>query len=144
DVWTPSSSAWTSLLQWRHQQTGQPDIVGGGQPNIATSPLVVAMPRPMAEALGWPRTPLGWSQLLDLARSHASWARYGHPEWGPFKLGKANPTLTGAGLDAIVAEYTAATKRTQTLRTEDVRDIGVRRYVAGVEQAVTHRGDTAV
>src|SRR4029453_18001760 len=77
DVWTPSSSAWTSLLQWRHQQTGQPDIAGGGQPSIATSPPGVAMPRPMAEALGWPRTPLGWSQLLDLARSHASWARYG-------------------------------------------------------------------
>ncbi|HKF00354.1 MAG TPA: substrate-binding domain-containing protein [Actinomycetes bacterium] len=142
DVWSPSSSAWTSMLQWRNQQAGRPDIVGGGHPSVTTTPLVVAMPRPMAVALGWPRTQASWLELLDLARSHASWARFGHPEWGTFKLGKANADLTGSGLDAVLATYTAATKRSDTLRTDDVRNLGVRRFVAGVEQAVAYSSDT--
>lgn len=142
DVWSPSNSAWTSLLQWRQQQAGQPGIVGGGNPSIAVSPLVVAMPRPMAEALGWPRTQIAWLQLLDLARSRASWARFGHPEWGSFKLGKANATQTGTGLDSLIAAYTTATRRSAALRPDDVRDLGVRRFVAGVEQAVEHSGDS--
>jgi Ca-activated chloride channel homolog len=62
DVWSPASSAWVRLLQQRTAGTDRPGfkLVLGDPPRIAASPLVVAMPRPMAEALGWPSKQLGW------------------------------------------------------------------------------------
>ncbi len=66
-----------------------------GTPFMNT-PLVIAMPKPMAEALGWPDKALGWSDILALATDPAGWAAYGHPEWGPFRLGKTNPNFSTA------------------------------------------------
>ena len=38
--------------------------------------------RPMAEALGWPKKPVSWEQLIELANEPKGWSSYGHPEWG--------------------------------------------------------------
>ena len=59
-------------------------------------PLVFAMPKPMAEALGWPGKAIGWAELAELAADPKGWAKYGHPEWGAFKLGKTNPNFPPA------------------------------------------------
>lgn len=103
DVWVPAASTWASELQLQLQQTRDADIVPAERPSVATSPLVIAMPKPMAQALGWPRRPLGWSDLSTALRNPAGWAAFGHPDWGPFKLGKTDPKLSEAGLGALLS-----------------------------------------
>jgi Ca-activated chloride channel family protein len=103
DVWVPAASTWASELELQLQQAGDPDIVPAERPSVATSPLVIAMPKPMAAALGWPKRPLGWSDLSAALRNPAGWAAFGHPDWGPFKLGKTDPKLSEAGLGALLS-----------------------------------------
>jgi Ca-activated chloride channel homolog len=102
DVWVPAASTWASELQLQLQQARRADILPTERPSVATSPLVIAMPKPMARALGWPKRQLGWSDLVTALRNPAGWAAFGHPEWGQFKLGKTDPKLSEAGLGALL------------------------------------------
>jgi Ca-activated chloride channel family protein len=106
------------------------------------SPLVLAMPKPMAQALGWPNTPVGWADVLKLARDPNGWGRYGHPEWGRFRLGKTSPAQSTSGLHALVASYYAATGVSADLTAANVQDPKVADFVRGVEASVVHYGDT--
>jgi Ca-activated chloride channel homolog len=146
DVWSPASSAWVRLLQQRTSNTNHAgfNLVPEDPPSIVATPLVVAMPRPMAEALGWPRKQLGWADLLDLSRNRQGWREFGHPEWGVFQLGKTNPNFSTSGLNATIGTFFAATGRTSDLTARDVAAPGVRAFVAGVEQSVVHYGDTTL
>jgi Ca-activated chloride channel homolog len=140
DVWSPASSTWVRLLQHRAGFK----LVPEDPPSIAASPLVVAMPRPMAEALGWPSKQLGWADLLRLSGKRQGWGESGHPEWGVFKLGKTNPNFSTSGLNATIGTFFAATGRTSDLTAADVAARRVRLFVAGVEQSVVHYGDTTL
>ncbi len=152
DVWSPTSSLWLPILEralvegQRSSLIAAPDSV----PSIASSVEVVGMPRPMAEALGWPEAQIGWRDLLDLTLDPGGWAGRGHPEWGPFVLGKTNPTLSQSGLDATIATYYAGAggpsgaPKTTGLTVADVRSASTRRFVAGVEQSILRYGDNSV
>ncbi|WP_334144572.1 vWA domain-containing protein [Rhabdothermincola sp.] len=142
-VWSPASSAWGAILDQRRAEAGQPPMANQGTPFMNT-PLVIAMPRPMAEALGWPDTPIGWSDILQLARSAQGWAAYGHPEWGPFKLGKTNPNFSTSGLSALIAQNYAATGKTRDLTVEDLATRDVVAFNSSVESSVVHYGDTTL
>lgn len=100
DVWAPDFSAWLSLA------AGRPDAAGvlpqEKSPSLATSPTVIGMQRPMAEALGWPKRALGWTDLIGAFQGGKTWANYGHGEWGAMRLGMADPTRSGAGLAAAM------------------------------------------
>jgi Ca-activated chloride channel family protein len=144
DVWSPASSGWVTLLQQRGGRSDRPSLVPPDTPRIAASPLVIAMPRPMAEALGWPRKKLGWREMLDLAKSPDGWASRGHPEWGRFRLGKTNPNFSTSGLNATIGAYFAATGLSSDLSEKDVSSKRARDFVAGVERSVVHYGDTTL
>jgi Ca-activated chloride channel family protein len=147
DVWSPASSAWVRLLQQRIASThhaGPKLVAEDTPPSIAATPLVVAMPRPMAAALGWPSKQLGWADLLSLSRNSRGWGEFGHPEWGLFKLGKTNPNVSTSGLNATIGAFFAATGHTGDLTARDVADPKVRAFVAGVERSVVHYGDTTL
>jgi Ca-activated chloride channel homolog len=141
DVWTPVTSLWIEIVANRmsNMDTGNiiPDQVG----HVASAPLVIAMPRPMAEATGWPKVQIGWHDLFDLATDPTGWGRFGHPEWGRFKLGKTNPDFSTSGLNALIGEYYAATGSTSDLTLSSMRDGKVERFVKGVESSVVHYGD---
>src|SRR4051794_16959171 len=77
-IWTPASSAWGAVLDQQLTAKGQDPMAKTGTPFMNT-PLVIAMPQPMAEALGWPNKALGWSDILALATDPSGWAKYGHP-----------------------------------------------------------------
>jgi Ca-activated chloride channel homolog len=102
------------------------------------------MPRPMAEALGWPKRKLGWREMLDLAKSQDGWASKGHPEWGRFRLGKTNPNFSTSGLNATIGAYFAATGLSSDLQDKDVTSKRAHDFVAGVERSVVHYGDTTL
>jgi Ca-activated chloride channel family protein len=108
------------------------------------TPLVIAMPKPMAQALGWPTTPIGFGDVLALSQDPNGWAGKGHPEWGPFRFGKTNPNFSTSGLAQTVAEYYAATGKTKDLTLEDLARPEVDAYARGVESAVVHYGDTTL
>jgi len=144
DVWSPASSSWSVLLRQRTAAQDKGDLVPKDTPSIARTPLVIAMPKPMAEALGWPGKPLGWGDVLSLARDPRGWAARGHAEWGSFKLGKTNPEFSTSGLNATVAAYFAATGRSSDLTARDVADPKVVAYVRQLESSVVHYGDTTL
>ena len=139
-VWSPAASTWGAVL---NQQSGQ-EMTDPDAARLMLSPLVIAMPRPMAEALGWPDTPIGFADILALAQNPQGWGAKGHPEWGPFRLGKTNPNFSTSGLAALVAQAYAATSKTSGLSSEDLDNPAVGQFAAGVESAVVHYGDTTL
>lgn len=140
-VWTPSSSLWLTLLQ-RDATAADRTLLTDEKPlSLATSPLAIAMPRPMAEALGWPEQPIGWRDVLSLTTK--GWASVGRPEWGRFSLGKDNPHTSTSGLAATLATFYAATGRSSDLTLDEVEDAKTRRFVSGVEAGVLHYASDA-
>ncbi|MCH9816087.1 MAG: substrate-binding and VWA domain-containing protein [Actinomycetia bacterium] len=144
DVWSPASSSWPVLVrQWRADDD-LPAIVPTSAESVVQTPLVIAMPRPMAETLGWPDKQIGWSDLADLAKNPKGWAAEGHPEWGRFKLGKTNPNFSTSGLNATIASYFAATGVSSDLTIKQVKAPATEKFVKNLESAVVHYGDTTL
>jgi Ca-activated chloride channel homolog len=145
DVWSPASNVWVTLLRQRAQasDTAVP-VPQGTPPAIMTSPLTIAMPQPMARAIGWPARAIGWEDLAKLAQEPRGWATYGHPEWGRFKLGKTNPNLSTSGLNATVGAYFASAGTTTDLTESDVLNAKNQTFVRNLERAIVHYGDTTL
>lgn len=145
DIWSPAGSVWLSLLdsQWQQKyggaimQSGASDI-----PSLVTSPVVIAMWKPEAQALGWPSTPIGWSDIARLSTNPKGWAAFGHPEFGDFKFGHTHPDYSNSGLDAVIAENYAATNKLNGLTVSDVNNAQTQDFVANVESSVIHYGDS--
>jgi len=97
DVWVPESSAWFRSAQTGDAEAILPDL----QPSVARSPVVLAMPKAMAQALGWPSAKVDWSEVLDKA-AEKGWTAYGK-SWGQFKLGMTDPGQSTPGLLALSA-----------------------------------------
>ncbi|HSS48730.1 MAG TPA: VWA domain-containing protein, partial [Thermoanaerobaculia bacterium] len=121
-------------------RTGK-DLIGESR-NLVLSPVVIAMWRPMAEALGWGSKPVGWSDILALTKDPAGWAGHGHPEWGAFKLGHTHPEYSNSGLISLLAEAYAGAGKVAGLSLGDVRRPQTARYVAGIESAIVHYGSS--
>jgi Ca-activated chloride channel homolog len=139
-VWSPASSLWGRLLNFDADRPLAPDE----SPSIVRTPLVIAMWEPFAEALGWPRERIGFEQIIQLARSNQGFADYGHPEFGRFKLVHTNPDFSTSGLEAVVAEYYAATGKKEGLTEQDVSASAARRIVRDIERSIVHYGDTTL
>ncbi len=142
-VWSPAASSWGAVVNQRRTADGREAIVGDAEPFMQT-PLVIAMPEPMADALGYPEEPVGWADLIRLARDPQGWAAFGHPEWGPFRLGKTNPNFSTSGLSALIAQAYASAGKTEGLSTEDLNQATVEESARAVESAVVHYGDTTL
>ncbi|MHB1137824.1 MAG: vWA domain-containing protein [Microthrixaceae bacterium] len=140
-IWSPASSSWGTILNQELADAGRPAMAPADPTPFMLTPLVIAMPQPMAEALGYPDQPIGWSDILTLAQSETGWADYGHPEWGPFRLGKTNPNFSTSGLSALIAQTYAATGKTSGLSAEDLANPAVVQYGTDIESSVVHYGD---
>jgi len=104
-AWVPASSAWARRAAVSEQAAA---LLPDDQPSIARSPTVIAMPEPMAAALGWPEVRLGdeevrWRTVVDAFAAGQGWERFDHPEWGPLRLGMTDPTRSTAALHALGA-----------------------------------------
>ncbi|WP_217924986.1 VWA domain-containing protein [Miltoncostaea oceani] len=139
-LWSPSSSLWGRLVNHRADAALVPDE----NSSLVRTPLVIAMPEPMARALGWPDTPLGWQDILAEATGGRGWAAHGHPEWGRFKFGQTNPDFSTSGLSATAAEYLVGAQKSEGLTLADVTRPKVRKFVSGIQSSVVHYGDTTL
>lgn len=140
-IWSPAASSWGQVLNARLAAEGRPPLVAEQATSFMLTPLVIAMPEPMAEALGWPDQPVGWADILRLANSPTGWADLGHPEWGAFELGKTNPNFSTSGLSALIAQSYAATGKTAGLSSEDLANPQVVQFGTDIESSVVHYGD---
>jgi Ca-activated chloride channel family protein len=100
DVWIPDSSVWLTVAAARPEAAGM--LPTDPPPSLASSPVVLAMQQPMAEALGWPDRDLGWSDLLGAFSQGQTWEQFGHPEWGRLQMGLTDPTRSTAGLAGVL------------------------------------------
>jgi Ca-activated chloride channel homolog len=139
-IWSPASSLWGRLLNFEADRQLAPEE----NPSIVRTPLVIAMWEPFAEALGWPERQIGFEQIIRLARSNQGFAEFGHPEFGRFKLVHTNPDFSTSGLEAVVAEYYAATGKKEGLTEEDIEKSEARQTVRDIERSIVHYGDTTL
>ena len=139
-AWSPASSLWGRLLNFEADRPYAPE----DNPSIVRTPLVIAMWEPMAQALGYPRTKLGFADILELARSQTGWAKFGRPQFGDFKLVHTNPDFSTSGLSAVVAEYYAATGKKEGLVEKDIEGSRARSIVKDIERSIVHYGDTTL
>ncbi len=136
---SPASAAFVTLGNAKWRSTHGSDLIGPTE-NLVISPVVIAMWKPMAEALGWPRKPVGWKQILDLAQDPKGWATYNHPQWGSFRFGHTHPEYSNSGLISVLAEVYAGSGKRRGLTLEDLGKPEVAGELSGIEQAVVHYG----
>jgi Ca-activated chloride channel family protein len=138
---SPASAAFIKLGNAESRTRTGKDLIGPTQ-NLVLSPVVIAMWKPMAEALGWGVRPVGWGDILALARQPKGWAAHGHPEWGPFRLGHTHPEFSNSGLISMLAETYAAVGKVNGLTLADVARPETAAYVGGIESAMVHYGSS--
>ena len=100
DAWAPESAVWPALAATRPEAASALPATGIG---LAATPVVIAVPRHRAAALGWPSRPVSWRALLGALRADPTWGPYGHRAWGRFLLGMTDPTRSTAGLHTLLA-----------------------------------------
>jgi Ca-activated chloride channel homolog len=100
DVWVPDSRLWLLIASTRPETAA---ILPTAAPSIASSQVVLALRRPVAQALGWPQRPLGWDEVLGSFARPDVWASVGHPEFAKLKMGMVDATASTAGLASTLA-----------------------------------------
>ncbi|MGX4652519.1 VWA domain-containing protein [Micromonospora sp. SCSIO 07396] len=94
DVWIPDSSTWLLRLK----SGGATAFAPGNGASIARSPVVVAMPQPVASTkFGWPEKKLTWNDMLRAVRGDK-----------PLRAGIVEPTQDAAGLSGLLSLTAAA------------------------------------
>ncbi|MBB2948036.1 hypothetical protein FB565_007807 [Actinoplanes lutulentus] len=87
DVWLPDSSTW--LLRLQQEASGfKPTKIA----SVAQSPIVLAMPEPVAKNFGWPEKNMDWAQLLGQFGTEST-----------LQVGIVDPTRDAAGLTSLLA-----------------------------------------
>lgn len=92
NVWLPDSSTW--LMRLRKQAPG---FEPGNGASVARSPVVVAVPEPVATRLEWPQKQLTWSDLLTTITTGTR-----------LRAGIVEPSRDAAGLSGLLALTAAA------------------------------------
>jgi Ca-activated chloride channel family protein len=141
DLISPASNIFIKLGNAQSRAATGKDLIGGTQ-NLVLSPVVVATWKPMAEAIGWGKKPVGWADILALARDKRGWSTYGYPQWGSFKFGHTHPAYSNSGILSLIAENYAAVGKVHGLTVADVQNPKTRAFVNGIEDSVVHYGSS--
>lgn len=132
-LWIPDEQVWVDLLADRGSDSFQGDCV-----SLAESPLVIAMWRPVAEALGWPSRDLGWLDVGSLAADPSAWDYYSGGQFGDeLRLGHTHPGLSGSGASTLLAIVHAAESKTEAVDVDEVERPVVQASVSAFEAAVS-------
>jgi Ca-activated chloride channel family protein len=140
-VFSPASAAYVSILnnQWLTTPGRTKPLAKAGD-TIVTSPVVIGMWKPMAEALGWPNKPISWSDLLKVSTDPKGWGGKGFPEWGRFKFAHCHPEFSNSGYLAVLAEAYAGAKKTRDLTVADLDAKPTTDFLSSVESTIVYYG----
>ncbi len=130
DAVCPDSSLWLSTIDqaWAEHSLAEGPLVGESV-RFAISPVVIAVREEVARSMGYPERQLGWSDILERARSDAAFG-WSHAS-----------TSTASGLLATLAQFYAGAGKTRGLTIEDATSQATLDYVAAVEATVKHYGE---
>jgi Ca-activated chloride channel family protein len=132
-LWIPDNEVWLNVLA----EQGQASFQGNCQ-SLATSPLVIAMWQPIAEALGWPGRSLGWLDIGSLAADPSAWAYYSGGQFGAsLRIGHTHPGLSGSGVSTLLALVQAAQAKAEAVSVADIQQPIVQASVASFESSVS-------
>lgn len=132
DMWIPDREVWADVLADRGQASFQGNCL-----SLAESPLVIAMWRPIAEALGWPGRSLGWLDIGSLAADPSAWAYYSGGQFGPtLRLGHTHPGLSDTGASTLLSIVQAAESKLEAVTVADIQKPIVQASVGAFEGAV--------
>jgi len=132
-LWIPDDVVWANLLADQGISSFQGDCV-----SLAESPLVIAMWRPVAEALGWPGRSLGWLDVGSLAADPSAWDYYSGGQFGDtLRLGHTHPGLSGSGAGTLLAIVQAAEAKTEAVDVDEIQKPIVQASVSAFEAAVS-------
>jgi Ca-activated chloride channel family protein len=138
-VWVPTTSTEVELARG---ELG--DLLPDELPSLARSPMVIGMPRPMADALGWPDGDLDWEGVTQLASADDAWANRDHADWDPFRLSlvsgvDAEPTITAV---TSIAGAVGALPGPETQDQSDEERFQSQAQLLLVERRVEYLGST--
>lgn len=132
-VWIPDDPVWTNVLA----DQGNPNYQGDCA-SLGSSPLVLAMWRPLAESLGWPGLPLGWLDVGSLAADPSTWKFFSGGRFGDsLRLGHTHPGLSGSGAATLLAIVQAAEAKPEAVTVQDIQQPIVQASVGAFEGAVS-------
>jgi Ca-activated chloride channel family protein len=132
---SPAASAFILRGNAESRESGKGELIGPTR-NLVSSPIVVAMWRDMAEAIGWPGRNPRWNDIFEFARKPERWEQVAKPEWGPFKLGHTQPEFSNSGLHALFLEAYAALDKFENFNRTDALKPATETYLREVEQSV--------
>lgn len=141
-LWSPAGQAWIDLINQTWKARTNQNFVDTAKPTV-TSGLVIAIWKPMAEALGWPGKPVGWEELTKVAVDPKGWASYGHPEWGAFRFGHGHPDYSTSAMLSVISSIYAAAEKKAGLTPEDLKSPKVIEKVGALEKAIVHYGESS-
>ena len=142
-AWSPGDQSWVAQANEAWQQRTNKPIASQACSATIYAPLGFAMWRPMAEALGWPDTPIGWDTIVDLAADPEGWGRYGRPEWGQFQFGHTHPAYANSGLLSMTGFVYGIAGKTETLAPADIYAPAVEEAMRQLEENTTKYGRQA-
>jgi Ca-activated chloride channel family protein len=139
---SPASAAYLELGNAEAKAMNAKPLVDLGKTkNLVMSPVVIAMWKPMAEALGWPTKEIGWADVHKLASDPRGWEAAGKGQWGPFKFAHTHPEYSNSGLISALAEVYAGAGKTR-IDMDDVKNPKVAEYLRTIERSVVHYGSS--
>ena len=140
-VYSPASSAYINLINdaFKAKSATAKTIAPTGDV-LLTSPVVIAVWKPMATALGWPQKNVSWADLAKFGADPKGWSKFGFPEWGQLKLGHTHPEYSNSGLLAILAEAYAGAGKTRGLTLADLDAAPTKKLLESIEDTMVHYG----
>ncbi len=133
-VWMPDASTWLAVAR----DMGAEDVVPASGESTAESNIVLAMPQPLAAAIGWDVEAPSWADVFEAAADENLWSDLGYPEWGSFKLGKTSPVAATSGEAAMLASYGTAAGSLDDVSAATIADPAIAAAVTEQELSVSH------
>lgn len=132
-IWLPDSSVWLGIAA----QNGAP-VQPADAVSVAQSAIVLAMPKTLADAIGWQNKPPSWADIFEAAADPEVWHKLGHHDWGAFKLGKTSPLVATSGLFGLTVSYAVAAGNSVAATAGQVKAPSVQATVKQNELSVSH------
>jgi Ca-activated chloride channel family protein len=141
-IWGPAGKSWIDLInqdwQTRHNQPFVPEAK-----DTVNTALVIALWKPMAEALGWPKKEIGWKDLRAVVTNPKGWSALGHPEWGAFKFGHSHPDYSNSAMLSVISMIYAGAGKDAGMTSADMKNPQVVSLLKDIERSVVHYGESS-
>jgi len=136
DGWL-STAPWPDIVDQERRVHSLEPLFASSRPTLARSPLVIAMWKDRAAALGGHcGGTVGWRCLGDAAGTAGGWpAIGGRAEWGPVKVGHGPPATDGVGL-LVLGQAVGSWFGRPEVSTIDLDDSAFQGWFGGLERSV--------